>query len=359
MKKMIGGFVFHPGYHCISTTLQNYFNYWGFNFTEAMAFGLDSSLGFCYRKHDVLTSIPAFYTGGRNYTWVDNICEVLELSHKKLFETNGEKAWEDTKASINNNIPVIVELDKSKLDYWKGILREVPFHMVLLVGYDDKHIWLGEVYDKKINDKRQSNNLHVTSIECVKKARGADLYWGDIHNAQHIIDVPQNYKLRLKEAIYKAIKKNTLSYLKDTNEGSYRELQLFTNELESWPEILPLKKFDSNRQAYVSPLRAQLIITGKMFDEVGTGGGNFRSLYSKYLYEVSKIFSNDHLLLKAAKMMHQSSLNWIEISKYFHYSSRLDHSGIFIQLLKVKKLLEETVELEAKAFYLLEQWEGT
>lgn len=169
MKKMIGGFVFHPGYHCISTTLQNYFNYWGFNFTEAMAFGLDSSLGFCYRKHDVLTSIPAFYTGGRNYTWVDNICEVLELSHKKLFETNGEKAWEDTKASINNNIPVIVELDKSKLDYWKGILREVPFHMVLLVGYDDKHIWLGKFMTKKSTTKDSQIIYMLPQLNVLKK----------------------------------------------------------------------------------------------------------------------------------------------------------------------------------------------
>src|SRR5579885_1228061 len=48
MKKIIKNWVHIPGLHCGSTALRDVVTYYGYNFSEAMCFGLGGGLGFFY-----------------------------------------------------------------------------------------------------------------------------------------------------------------------------------------------------------------------------------------------------------------------------------------------------------------------
>jgi hypothetical protein len=45
-KHMISNFVHKIGYHCESSSMRDLFEFHGFPISEAMAFGLDATMGF-------------------------------------------------------------------------------------------------------------------------------------------------------------------------------------------------------------------------------------------------------------------------------------------------------------------------
>ncbi len=353
MMKVIENYRHLLGKHCISTALMNYANYNSIPMTEAMAFGLDCSLGFCYRKYDELSKIPAFYTGGRTYSWITNFSDVLGVHHKRITSPDRDYGWSLVRDMIDHNIPALVELDKSKLDYWKGTTREVPFHMVVVIGYDLDKVLLGDVDEERINSNRLSNNLHITSIEGFKDSRNTSFQWGKIENAVHNISPPDIGMIDMKRFTKEAIKRNTSDFL--YGEEGYKNLEFFAEELPYWNEVLPISFFDATRDKKVSPLRYQLLITGKMLDEIGTGGGNFRTLYSKFLFEASDIWKSS-IIYESAELILESSKEWSEIGRRLCKISRMRECDIRQELIEVQKSVRKCIEYENKAFNSLEKW---
>ena len=343
------------GRHCISSALMNYLTFNGFPMSEGMAFGLDASLGFCYKKYDAYEKIPPFYTGGRTYSWIDNICKVMEIKHTRAIYQDGNKAWGEIMKRLKANQPVMVELDKSRLSYWKGVVREVPFHMVLVVGFDDEtnEVLIADVHEERIESCRQEDLLHRVSFESFQEARTGKFQWGNIDHAIHTFEIPDGYRMDIKKNIVEAIKMNVIDYL----ENSAAVLEQFRNEIGCWAEMLPHSIYSEEKKRNVSPLRYQVMITGKMCDEVGTGGGNFRTLYSEFLDEASSLFEDNKSLKTASELMKTSSECWVNFANKLEKACfKKEISEIDEELKQSRTIIDQCLELEMEAFQLLNKW---
>ena len=125
-KHMVNNFLHRVGYHCESSTMRDLFEFHGFPMSEAMEFGLDATLGFNYwDTSGSISFIPdsniPFFIGGKQGTITPKslACRLLGVTLRKQSFTNADKAWEESKLLIDNDEPLILQIDLGYLSYFE------------------------------------------------------------------------------------------------------------------------------------------------------------------------------------------------------------------------------------------------
>jgi len=147
-KVLIDGFRHEVGRHCESTAMRDMFEFYGHPITEAMAFGLDATMGFAFWDassqenifKDTYEGMVPFFIGGKSSSISENslACRVLGVIIKQETSDSADKAWKISKELINNNTPHIIKTDMYYLPY-SDTYEKFHFggHTISLVGYDD------------------------------------------------------------------------------------------------------------------------------------------------------------------------------------------------------------------------------
>lgn len=101
---MVNNFIHKVGQHCESSAMRDLFEFHGFPMSEAMAFGLDGTLGFgFFDTTSNVSFIPEsdipFFLGGKQGTIEPNslACRLLGITLRKQSFTSADKAWEESK----------------------------------------------------------------------------------------------------------------------------------------------------------------------------------------------------------------------------------------------------------------------
>ncbi|MFX1313116.1 MAG: BtrH N-terminal domain-containing protein, partial [Promethearchaeota archaeon] len=109
-KYMVNNFIHRVGFHCESSSMRDLFEFYRFPMSEAMAFGLDATLGFSFfDTTNNISFIPEseipFFLGGKQGTIEPNslACRLLGITLRKQSFTNADKAWEESKKLINQD----------------------------------------------------------------------------------------------------------------------------------------------------------------------------------------------------------------------------------------------------------------
>jgi hypothetical protein len=291
-RVMVPGYLHVPGNHCGSTALRNLLAFHGVEISEEMAFGLGA--GACFYYLALEDASPSRWLNGRAARLEENFLEItgapLALD---TFEDPGA-AWEAARASVDAGRPALLLTDLYYLDHY-GKSAHFPGHAVVLAGYDDETTYLSDT---------SFEELQKTRIESLRRARHGE------HPAYaldgHMVTVPDGVQLPdMREAAPQAIERAA----KEMLEPSFGEfagipaLWRLAEEAGSWPEQAVDWQWCA-RFAY------------QVIERRGTGGGNFRLMYSRFLEEAG--------YTKQAPIAAEAAADWTALAEAFREASEGD-----------------------------------
>jgi len=349
---MVRGFVHRPGFHCISSSLRDMFEFHGHKFSEDMVFGLDCSLGFAYWP--MKSAVPPIFIGGRGSRGIEDVCRILGIRWEKKTTKSAKKAWQTVRELIDNDIPVMLQADMFYLDYWRGETGHFG-HAIVLAEYDEERgeAYVTDIRNKKIEAKRREDGLFVTSFESLAEARSSTFKPFPPKNAWFTFSFPKE-SVPLEEAIKTAIKSNAESFLNPPiKKLGINGIRHFAKQVIKWPDIIHGTVYDPIQfKAQIPMLKLTLFLAYAFIEEAGTGGGLFRRMYSRFLREASNVL-HAKILEEASDSMMKSAGIWTEIANILLVASEAQKDKVKDILAKAQPKIVECAKIEEKAFKLL------
>ena len=282
--RMIQGFKHEVGQHCESSSMRDLFEFYGFPMSEAMAFGLDATMGFGYfDQSNMLTDVGSddsktpFFAGGKQGTIDANslACRLLGIKLRKQSFTSADKAWVESKKLIDQGTPLILRVDMYYLPYYEFSLAEEGGHFgghaITLAGYDEEKS-VAYVGDTEFEEFQEF------SIEMLKKGRSSEE--GDPYmypkNTQFRMEPRPDGKHPPLAAAVKVAIQQVVNYMlrPSMNNVGIQGLKLFANSITGWDERLR------------GIARMTFELTHGYIETWGTGGASFRNLYKEFLEEI-------------------------------------------------------------------------
>jgi len=353
MRKMAKEFVHRPGFHCGSSALRDVFEFHGHKFSEDMVFGLDCGLGFAYWP--VKGAVPPIFVGGRGSRGIEDVCRILGIRWDRKTTTSAKKAWQAVKELIDNDVPVMLQVDMFYLDYWRGATGHFGGHAIVLAGYDEERgeAYVTDVRSKKIDAKRKEDGLFVTSLESLAEARSSTFKPFPPRNAWFTFSFPKELA-PLEKAIKTAIRSNAKRFLNPLIRNlGVKGIRRFADQVVKWPDIIRGTVYDPIQfKAQISMLKLNLFLAYAFIEEAGTGGGLFRRMYSRFLREAGQILRVE-ILEEAGNFMTKSADIWTGIANVLLAVSEAEQGKVKDILAKAQPKILECAEIEEKAFKLL------
>ncbi len=263
--RIVPGYEHRPGLHCGSTALRNLLAHHGTEISEELAFGLGA--GACFYYFSAAELSPTRFTNGRTGRLEERFLELTGAPLRLRTAADPDRSWELAREVIDDGRPALLLTDLYHLDHY-GNSAHFPGHAVVLAGYDEDAAYVSDT---------GFDGLQRTSLAGLRRARHEQHPFYPL--AGHIFDIPAEppSRERLLAAAPAAIASAAARMLAPELgpfEGlpALRRLQA---EIGAWPAEAP-------DWAWCARFNYQVI------ERRGTGGANFRTLYSRFLAEVGR-----------------------------------------------------------------------
>jgi hypothetical protein len=263
---MVPGFRHLPGHHCGSTALRNLLDFHGIELSEELAFGLGA--GACFYYFTLEQGSPSRFTNGRVAQLEETFRELTGGALEVRTFDSPEEAWDGARAEVDGGRPALLLTDLYYLDHY-GRSAHFPGHAVVLAGYDDELAWLSDT---------AFEDLQTTSLDSLKEARHSQQPIFPLEG--HAIDLPEGTELSRDDLIAHAPKaiERAASQMLEPPLGDFEgllALRRFAGEVGDWPGA-------TEDWQWCARFLYQVI------ERRGTGGGNFRKMYSRFLEEAGR-----------------------------------------------------------------------
>jgi hypothetical protein len=260
---MVRGYTHVPGNHCGSTALRNLLRFHGLAISEEMALGLGAGVCFYYVAIDGQS--PSRFTNGRVGRLEEQFLELTGLPVRLDTADDPDVAWEAARTAVDSGRPALLLTDLYYLDHY-GKSAHFPGHAVILAGYDDEVAYLSDT---------AFDQLQTTRIESLKRARHGNLPIFPLEG--QMLTVPDGERLGDPRTAAPGAIRRAAERMLEPPLGEYEglpALRRFAAEVGSWPEA-------AEDWQWCARFGYQVI------ERRGTGGGNFRLMYSRFLREVA------------------------------------------------------------------------
>lgn len=260
----VPGYRHLPGNHCGSTALRNLLGFHGTEISEEMALGLGAGLCFYYVALEGHS--PSRFTNGRVSRLEEQFLELTGAPLRLDTFESAEEAWDAARAAVDSGRPALLLTDLYHLDHY-GTSAHFPGHAVVLAGYDDEVAYLSDTGFEE---------LQATRLENLARARHGELPIFPLDG--HMVTAPNGVEVGdPRAAAAAAIERNARQMLEPAL-GEYEglpALRRFAAEVGGWPE-------QAGDWQWCARFCYQVI------ERRGTGGGNFRRMYSRFLAEAAE-----------------------------------------------------------------------
>jgi hypothetical protein len=334
MRRMIDGFVHRKGLHCESTAVRDVLDFYGLKISEYMAFGLDCTFGFEYFRKKI--PYRPFYISGKICTFPNTLPKFLGIGVKKRTASNVDKAWSCAKELINRGIPVPMFVDMYYLDYMQ--ISKEPWnhfgnHVIVLVGYDEEK---GEAY---VADST-FGGIQTITLQSLAQARNSKFEPFPPKNISFEINVPKMTK-PLSKAVEMAIKETAKNMIYPPRENcGISGIRLLAEDIVNWPEL----------SSSTEELKLALFLQYIDLEIAGTGGGNFRKMYSSFIKESANLLSDRKLEIISYEIAIPAGL-WSEIANLIREAGQITKiKSVNKTLTKAKNKLLKIAKIEEKTF---------
>ena len=289
--RMVPGYRHAPGHHCGSTALRNLLAFHGTEISEEMALGLGAGVSFYYVALD--GSSPSRFTNGRVGRLEEQFVELTAAPIRLETFAEPEASWDAARAAVDGGRPAILLTDLYYLDHY-GTSAHFPGHAVVLAGYDDALAYLSDTAFEELQTTRLSN---------LAKARHEKHPVMPLDG--HMFTVPDGAELGdVRGAAADAIDRNAMQML-DPPLGEFEglpALRRFAAEVGDWPQQIEDWQWCA-RFGY------------QVIERRGTGGGNFRLMYSRFLDEAGR---------DEARLAADAAGRWTTLAEHLLVASETD-----------------------------------
>jgi hypothetical protein len=169
------------------------------------------------------------------------------------------------KDDVDEGHPALLLTDLYYLEHY-GRSAHFPGHAVVLAGYDEELAWLSDT---------AFEDLQTTSLESLAEARHSKQPIFELEG--HVIDLPEGTEVSRDDLVAHAPKaiERAAQQMLEPEMGEFQgvpALDRLADEVGSWPEA-------AEDWQWCARFLYQVI------ERRGTGGGNFRRMYSRFLEE--------------------------------------------------------------------------
>jgi len=285
MQKIIEGFAPQGGKHCITTSLKQIFDFYGYPLSEEMLFGIGEGLDFTYIN---LAATPMVSGRAKVIEFEETLSKRLGISIQVRQSKDCNNILSKTKQLIDSDNPVLAYVDMPYMDYL-GMDEDSHFggHSVVLFGYDDeKACFYVSDRDHSENPIRTPNgsiseDYHLVSYTQIQIARSSN----------HRPFPANNKYLEFNFSGFQGVSRNNLAAAVMTicnkmlnppaNLKGVNGIAKFSKEINKWG------KFDVDKLK-----RAGITNYFQIHADGGTGGGIFRKMFGGFLLEAAPITQN-------------------------------------------------------------------
>ena len=263
-RVMVPDYAHHPGHHCGSTALRNLLGFHGVEISEEMAFGLGA--GACFYYVVLEERSPSRFTNGRAARLEENFLELTGTPLALETDEDPQRSWEAAREVVDSGRPALLLTDLYYLDHY-GRSAHFPGHAVILAGYDDEVAYLSDTGFEE---------LQTTSLEHLAQARheGNPIF----PLAGHMVHLPDGAEAGDVIAAAPAAIERAAREMLEPALGDFQgvpALEKLSREIADWPQA-------AEDWQWCARFLFQVI------ERRGTGGGNFRLMYSRFLEEVGR-----------------------------------------------------------------------
>lgn len=144
MRKIIENLTHHfDDYECMWNGIEDiYMNKTGEKLPNQFFFAMSGFCSFAYIKTNKAdTKRMVFFGDGRTKKMYEFLAPIVNFKYHHIECKTPELALTKAKKEIDNGFPVVIgALDMYYLDYYSKLYHKehIPFHYVLMIGYDDK-----------------------------------------------------------------------------------------------------------------------------------------------------------------------------------------------------------------------------
>lgn len=334
---VLRNYKFKLGMHCSSTVLMNLLNYWGYDLSESLSFGIGGGLGFVYFKYKTF-DFP--YVSGRSDQLIEKALNNLGFSGEFVTGSK-ENILKKIDSYLASGYPVIITSDLNKIKYIRDLLKFDTFypfsvHHLMITGknndeyYMKDHLWEERVISQNLlvdilhNDKLKPFPLTFNMLDY-------GMIPGKIEKKDLSMILKRSIEINSREMLYPFNPINRYSGIK----GMMSFFDDYEKMITSGLEIEQLKK---NIKYIYIPL-----------EKIGTGGGNFRRLYSTFLKEASQVLKMNKIS-EISEKYRKLSIEWKSFSLLLENAYENEN---FNELECSIKQLKEIINLEKKTINAL------
>ncbi|MFZ4862197.1 BtrH N-terminal domain-containing protein [Sphingobacterium sp. Mn56C] len=276
-------FTHHQSAHCESGVASNLLKDKGLNLSEPMVFGLGSGVFYVYLPFLKVSNAP-----GLSYRpmpgWIfSRMAKRLGIKIKRLKFASPERAQRQLDENLKNGIPTGLQVGVYHLPYFPDDYRfHFNAHNLVIYGKDAGSYLVSDPTMEGVH------RLSEKELEKVRFAKGVLAPKGHLY---YPVFLPREADIDWPKAIRKAILKTCNDMLAPVPIVGVRGMRMVARAIAKWPQKVGVPK--------ANYYLAQMV---RMQEEIGTGGGGFRYIYSAFLQEAGRKINNPILLELSEEM---------------------------------------------------------
>lgn len=328
------------GVHCASMALHNLaHHYLGRKWSEALCFGLASGLNFTYLREP---GSPMFLLMGRGSDMEEHFTEAVG-GHLETFRSDDdERAWDHLLQQLEADRLVVLEADMFHLPYMVQsleLMEGVHFggHKLFVTGYDAA---AGSVV---VQDYAWKEAITLP-LEQLRLARGSRDCPEPPRNGCFVFHFPDQ-PTPLEEAVPRALRTLVQQMRRPFMQwNGLPAIERFCRQAARWSRVMGAEELELNVR-----------LAGFMFERAGTGGGNFRNLYHRFLRQAAELIDAPELA-DAAGLYRRLAIAWRQVAVLLDEAAEDPSQGLFDPRREPQALLNEIRTLESQAIDVIDDY---
>lgn len=312
--------------HCESGVVSSLLTHYGFQISEAMAFGLSGGLTFAYIPFVKVANMPLIAYRMPPKKIISGITKRLGVKFASEKFKNEQDAQEALDRLLANGKIVGLQTSVFYLPYFPQDMRfHFNAHNIIVYGKEnDEYLISDPVFDKPVRSDKDGL-AKARFAKGVFEPRGFLYYPTDISHTASV-----------QKAITKSVKQTVRMMLKTPIPIiGIRGMKYLANKIT---------KLDIKDKRYTKNFLAHII---RMQEEIGTGGGGFRFMYAAFLKEAADIHPQREIFEESSKLMTEAGDKFREFALLCAKACKnMDLADLGV----ISEALKSTADAEAAAY---------